>query len=309
MALRIGTFNAQFLPYLLSNGRRARSLAERILKTEYDVLLLTEVFTDQVRRLLLRCLSADYPYSVNYIGSKLILREDSGLMLLSKLPFEPLEETPSYRHRRIRVSDSARDSGRPVVWFTEYDRCCSSDCLSGKGAAYVRLKTDGRPLHVFFTHMQAKYDFHGPRKQRLTRSIRASQIGQLTALMRDALGPGKGAGENVVVLGDLNVDGIRPGAAPEDDAVGGEWREMMRTLATTTSRGLEDAWERYASTADPGFTYPAWAPEARRDYIFVSLDDQEYPLSVRRVALAHHPKGTEVLSDHLGIDMDLEAPV
>lgn len=83
----------------------------------------------------------------------------------------------------------------------------------------------------------------------------------------------------------------------------------MRTLVATTSRGLEDVWERYAPTADPGFTYPAWAPEARRDYIFVSLDDQEYPLSVRRVELTHHPEGAEVLSDHLGIDIDLEAPV
>ncbi|KPJ91166.1 MAG: hypothetical protein AMS18_09210 [Gemmatimonas sp. SG8_17] len=157
-ALRIGTFNARFLPHLVSNRRRARVLAERIAEYDYDIMVLTEVFSDRARRALLGRLSSRYRYIVQYVGSRRRLREDSGLMLLSKYPFEPLPRSTAYGRGRMRSSGCQGSGDRPAVWFVEYADCCCTDCFAGKGAAYVRLAVNCRPLHVFFTHMQAKYE-------------------------------------------------------------------------------------------------------------------------------------------------------
>jgi endonuclease/exonuclease/phosphatase family metal-dependent hydrolase len=321
-ALRIGTFNARFLPHLLSNRRRARLLAERIAEYDYDIMVLSEVFSERARRALLGKLSSRYRYIVQYIGSRRRLRDDSGLVLLSKYPFQTLPGSTAYGRGRLQISGCQGSDDGPAVWFVEYADCCCSDCLAGKGAAYVRLGVNDRRLHVFFTHMQARYDFHGPKKQQLTREIRAAQLHQLSTLVREALSREPSVTDDVLLLGDFNVDGVRTGevhTAAEDAGYrdGEEWFAMLDTLSEHLPNGLVDAWHEHVPLADPGFTYPATQPAARRDYILLSAADRERTLCVQHVAIAHNltaaaddgvlrtERGTSHLSDHLGINADL----
>jgi endonuclease/exonuclease/phosphatase family metal-dependent hydrolase len=310
MTLRVGTFNARFLPHLPSNARRAAVLADRIQDGAYDLIVLTEVFSGRARRVLAERLAPMYRWNVRYIGSRRIVREDSGLMLLSRLPFEPLPASPQFGHARIRASARGSSPDRSHVWFVEYGDCSSSDCLAGKGAGYVRVRYGGRPLNVFFTHMQAAYDHHSPQKQARTRQVRSSQLGQLADLVRRALGTSRAGTEHTLILGDLNVDGVRTpaaGAAPETK--GSEWTDMLSLLGAVFPRGLTDVWDRHAPFGDPGNTFPAWDPNARRDYVLSSTADPDLPLVVHHVALdrdlAKPYDGGAHASDHLGVRVDL----
>ncbi len=322
-ALRIGTFNARFLPHLPSNRRRARLLAERIAEYDYDIMALSEVFSATARSALLGRLSPQYRYTVQYIGSRRRLRVDSGLMLLSKYPFQKLPTLAAYGCAELRTSGNQGSDDGPVVWFVRYADCCCFDCFAGKGAAYVRLGVNNRRLHVFLTHMQAKYDFHGPEKQQRTREIRAMQLSQLSNLVRDALSGEAAINDDVVLLGDFNVDGGRTEGrhAAAEDVRGSrnseEWLAMLDTLSKHLPNGLVDAWHEHVPLVDPGFTYPATQPTARRDYILLSVADRERTLCVQHVTLAHNltvaaKDGTlrgesqrSHLSDHLGINADL----
>jgi endonuclease/exonuclease/phosphatase family metal-dependent hydrolase len=315
--LRVGTFNARFLPYLMGTRRRARRLAQSILEYDYDLIALSEVFAERARSVLLEHLAQAYPFNVQYVGSRRRLRIDSGLMLLSKLPFTPLPEPDSYRPNALRAIASGVTPDWSHVWFVEYDDCCCSDCLAGKGAGYLRVSLYGRPLHVFFTHMQAKYDWHSARKHERTRNIRFAQIGQLTTLIRAALGD-RLADENVLILGDLNVDGGRTATGDRDAETGehDEWAAMLDTLERVFPHGIDDVWDRYAPVAQRGDSYPAWRPHARRDYVLLSAPDPEQSIRVTDVSMAHNlarpsagrrhagsAKGH--LSDHLGINVEL----
>lgn len=315
--VRVGTFNGRFLPHLPSNRRRATVLARRIAQYDYDVIGLSEVFSGRARSALVEGLAERYPYNVQYIGSTKWFREDSGLMLFSKLPFDPLPAPHPFAHTKLRASSSGFTPDWPHVWFVEYAECCSSDCLAGKGAAYARTRLDGRPLHIFFTHMQAKYDFHDEEMQRRTRSIRAAQLSQMKRLIQHALSEGKAATENVLILGDFNVDGMRSGAAMsrEPESSQDEWSETLASLNDLFPRGVLDVWDCHAPLEDPGHTYSSRAPLARRDYVMLSSADSDQPLCVHHVSLAHNLAGEEgadpdepAMSDHFGINVDINRP-
>ncbi|MBE0595570.1 MAG: endonuclease/exonuclease/phosphatase family protein, partial [Gemmatimonadales bacterium] len=310
-----GTYNARFLPHLPSNARRAEVLADRIRDGGYDLILLTEVFSGRARRILVGKLARDYPWNVQYIGSKRMLREDSGLMLLSRLPFDALPTSSRFHHPRVRASASGTTPDWTHVWFVEYTDCSHSDCLAGKGAGYVRVRPGGTAIKVFFTHMQARYDHHSPRKQARTRDIRRAQLQQLADLVREALGADGDPGEPAIILGDFNVDGARSanGHSPPSGPDGDEWRSMLEHLNGLFRDGVIDVWDRYAPGADPGHTFSTRVPHARRDYVLMSATDPALPLSVHHAALAYNLASSNGqldhrMSDHLGINVDLNLP-
>jgi len=315
MSLRIGTLNARFLPLLPRNARRARVLADRILDSRYDLFVLTEAFSRRARRILVDRLADAYPWNVRSIGGSRGMRQNSGLMLLSRLPFEPLPESSRFRSAHVLASQKGTVPDWPHVWFTEYASCYWSDCLAAKGAGYVRLQIEREPLHVFFTHLQATYAYQGRRRRSLAREIRSLQLGQLADLVREALGGTDDAQRNVILLGDLNVDGVRSasdgGTTSRTD--GDEWRTMLEQLGALAPGGLADTWDRYAPASDPGFTHSTWRPLARRDYVLLSACDPALPLSVQQVTLAYDLASAEGragdhLSDHFGLKVDLNRP-
>ncbi len=312
MTLRIGTYNARFLPHLPSNARRARTLADRIRDGNYDLLVLTEVFSDRARRVLVEKLAHTYPWNVQYIGSNRLLRQDSGLMLLSRLPFQALPTSREHRHPRVRASATGTTPDWPHVWFVEYDDCCHTDCLAAKGTGYVRVTLEQRPVDVFFTHMQARYDYQGPRLQARTRDIRRSQLQQLAGMVGEALDANREPAAASIILGDLNVDGTRStvGGGAQERTDGDEWRRMLEQLDGLFSGGLADAWDRHVPGADPGYTFSTSDPHARRDYVLLSANDPALPLNVQHAALAYNLATSEGrfdhrMSDHLGINVDL----
>jgi len=315
MSLRIGTLNARFLPLLPSNARRARVLADRILDSRYDLFVLTEAFSRRARRILVDRLADAYPWNVRSIGGSRGMRQNSGLMLLSRLPFEPLPESSRFRSAHVLASQKGTVPDWPHVWFTEYASCSWSDCLAAKGAGYVRLQIEGEPLHVFFTHLQATYAYQGRRRRSLAREIRSLQLGQLADLVREALGGTDDARRNVILLGDLNVDGVRSASdgGTTSSTDGDEWRTMLERLGELVPGGLADTWDRYAPGSDPGFTHSTRRPLARRDYVLLGDCDPSLPLSVQQVTLAYNLAGTDGrtddhLSDHFGLTVDLNLP-
>lgn len=141
-SLRIGTYNAQFLVFPEESGgccadmsvqQRIRHLSNRILASNYDIIVLQEGFDDELQEELVRLMRDRYPFFVQYLdgdslhnefdeetldaflaGDALLARtttytasfppcgllgfdacSDSGLMLFSRFPFIALPEPKS----------------------------------------------------------------------------------------------------------------------------------------------------------------------------------------------------------------------
>lgn len=313
--IRVGTFNAKFLPLVSrSNTRRARVLAHRLRASQYDVIGLNEVFAERARAVLVEELAPSFPYIVAQIRSRQ-KRQDSGLMLFSKIPFQRLNIDSEDRDGIVVLHGGQLSTG--YVRFHEYSSCLGTDCLAGKGIGYVRIQLRNRPIHVLFTHLQATY-LHRPHEhQSRTMVTRADQIEEMTAFIQRVVGPGRAIAENALILGDLNVDGSGLSGRsawrryPGSDR---EWSRMLATLGKAFEGGLRDAWRVTARPSDPGLTYPADNPAARVDYILMSAADKALPMCPVRMQLdsglidpvgGPDPKAW-LLSDHLGVSLELQ---
>lgn len=316
LPLRIGTFNGQFLPYMVSCGARAQMLADGIMAGDYDIIGLNEVFSGRARRVLVERLAPDYPYIVECISSHNRLRLDSGLMLFSKLPLDDLTDLGEFSSVRIRTRSANHTLGSGCVRFDEFADHLGSDGLATKGAAYVRVTLDGRPLHVFLTHVQASYLNHSVKRYLRTVSVRESQIRQMAGFMHDVLGTRAGC-ENVAILGDFNVHFSATGAGyPHRGATlhGDEWEMMFGAFDQVFGGNLVDVWRRYAPPQDQGLTFPSDKPRTRPDYILLSVADPIQPLCVQQVSLAQSltvsgGRNPRELSDHMGVSVDLNLPM
>lgn len=165
-ALRIGTYNVQFLPGGFGNDgspcgfsgsddtTRPHKIAERIKKSGYDIIALNEVFDEDSRGTFLAELMGTYPHYVAYLTDSTVTTEDSGLMLFSRFPFEPLPDTTFQVH-----SGDCWASDCNKVAFYEYGRADGDDARSEKGVGFVRIRNPqtNRIYNVLFTHMQASY--------------------------------------------------------------------------------------------------------------------------------------------------------
>ena len=101
--IKIATFNVQQLPDItdndykyyddngnpLSDEARARLIADRIRKSDVEIIALNEVFDENSREIFINALKSDFPWYVAYIGNDTDI-EDSGLMLFSRYHFEPM---------------------------------------------------------------------------------------------------------------------------------------------------------------------------------------------------------------------------
>jgi len=209
-------------------------------------------------------------------------------MLFSRLPFEAIPDSvpgaPESLEARV---EGRRGSGAPVR-FLEYGACARVDCRVAKGAGYVRLRVAGRPLHLFFTHMQAPYGSDPPDGERETAEVRSRQRRELAAFVRAVVGPSRIARENVILIGDFNVDGsadLTGGVSRRAEAVGDERSRMMEELGAVFPRGLVDLWRAWRPD-DPGLTFPVRDLATRFDYVLASLPDPVADLCVTRIRRA-----------------------
>lgn len=341
-SLRIGTFNTAFiLPSSAIEDRlRANRIADRILAGSYDVIALNEVFSGAARKVFVTRLSSTYLHFVSKLDSLSPLIQDSGLMLFSAFPFEPL---PRDKHKVASFNVTARN-GSIREWkdvaFIQYGTSTHWDWFAAKGAAFVRIKNPHthRIYNVVFTHMQASYpqDISIPSWMRptLTRAIRGLQLKDIQTLIEDSLLPHQLAREAIFVIGDLNIDGDMA-----DDDLGPteccgpnlfEWTEQFNTAPHFFTSVLQDTWAFEQSPFDRGLTNehhwrdvaPIEDEGARLDYIVRNkpADGGAQSLCVQHLTLAKDLRdrlpfgegevGTDAvggfpLSDHIGIKADV----
>ena len=186
-SLRIGTLNASLKapashfnfpwehPKYDSAAIRdgARDIADRIIQSGYDVIVLNEVWWGEAEEILRDELRSVYPFFVQEISND-GLEEGSGLNVFSKFPFQPvsagLTEFRSHDFL-IELNEEAHEcpdeSGACSDFFAflEFSENSGSEVWADKGVGYVRVRNPGtnRIHNVFFTHMQATYaDEHDP---------------------------------------------------------------------------------------------------------------------------------------------------
>jgi endonuclease/exonuclease/phosphatase family metal-dependent hydrolase len=221
-SVRMVTFNTRLLPEFLDdfccvedNEWRAERYAEAIKKAGYDIVVLNEAFDEDARDALVEQLKYEFPSyveKIDYAGDfPFPDLEDSGLMMFSRFPFEPLpsdayigSQNPLFG--KVTASNLGNDWGDQVATVVyEESECCSYDCRSAKGAALVRVRNTatGRPLNIAFTHTQASY---GDGDCQCEVDARESQLKKIKDMILGSLGNDFDT-QDTFLFGDLNIDG------------------------------------------------------------------------------------------------------
>jgi endonuclease/exonuclease/phosphatase family metal-dependent hydrolase len=175
-AVNILFWNVYMRPHtLFKNGQYIRASAPfipAVIGSSYDVLIFAELFDDNVRKRFLENLkAAGYPYSTPVLGGTMKYRTNGGIVIASKYP--------------IALSDEMI-----------FGYCLGSDCLAAKGVLYALIHKDGRPIHIFASHMQAH-----PGSENLV--VRAKQSDAIKKFIEDKKIPND---QLVVIAGDFNTD-------------------------------------------------------------------------------------------------------
>lgn len=126
------------------------------------------------------------------------------------------------------------------------------------GFPEIALPFPGGIVHIFNTHLDYRPD----------PAVRQTQVKEMIGIMEQAEGP-------VVLAGDLNA---RPDA-----------QELSPLFEI-----LRDAWDARAEADDPGYTFPAEAPDRRIDYVLHSPGIEVIGISVP----------DKQTSDHLPVVVD-----
>lgn len=164
-----------YLRSIMINGQSIRTgFLKNELNRPWDVIVLSEAFDDDLRKDLLSTLSPAFPYHSAVVGSEnlLTMREDGGVIVLSRWPIEQ-EEQRSYG-----------------------DRCNGTDCRADKGVVYTRINKQGRKYHLFATHTNADNSSGDIAARRSQLQFVKSFIDSLKIDVK----------EPVFIAGDLNVD-------------------------------------------------------------------------------------------------------
>jgi endonuclease/exonuclease/phosphatase family metal-dependent hydrolase len=349
-SLRVVTYNTQMTsPGFFPDGccehipGRPAKLAERIVAGDYDVIVLQEVFDEDDRAALITALAPLYPHFVARLDDDAVGVEDSGLMLFSRFPFLPLP-SPAYRAelddalawssaRGFSPATYAMCTGATAgflgslcesagrfrdVAYHEFDAHTGEDGWAAKGAGLVRINhPGGRVYAVVFTHLQAAGAFW----------YREAQLAETARMVTTTLGA-QLASDEVLMMGDLNIDGRAsgPAAACEGDATGVastrcSWERTLGPAGIPFFHDtLRDAWE-YETAADdvpvdrrdPGLTggvNHSPSSHQRLDYLLRNRPTAS-PINARlcvqhmRVAYDLRWDGELDLSDHYGVAADL----
>lgn len=333
-SLRIGTFNVQFLPGSSDDETRSAKIADRILASSYDIIALNEVFDEDAREVFVAKLKGTFPHFVEYLGDDAVGSEDSGLMLFSRYPFEPLVKQTHLAEPDDVDAQSGGADWKQVA-FIEYDADVFPDNWAAKGVGLVRIRNPftQRIYNVAFTHMQASYpeDEEDLEDWKEPIDARTAQLADIQRILEESLDTGQLTREEIFILGDLNIDGDL-----RDPDLGGnaccepnlyEWAKSFDKPGNFFTGVVKDAWAYEQSPDDPGLTNmyhwgPPFAPEtgARLDYLLRNRarGTSDSSLCVQHLTLAHNMRegapfiesglgmaGITELSDHIGINADI----
>lgn len=239
-ALKLMTWNVQMLPDPFAESdldikERARRMSRAILdlpaREQPDVVAFNEVFNEDGRRWLLHYLKNTYPHIIDKLEHPgLDFEQDSGLMLFSKLPFQPLPTGGSH-------------------FFETFKKGAGTDALAAKGVGVVRVAGPFDPTTIAFTHLQASYDAANTEHM----DIREDQFRFIREILLKVADNDLQHYANGVITGDLNVKG-------DPDDTSGELNQVFSGVPDTFGGDFDDGW-RAAMHApndltdyDPGYT-------------------------------------------------------
>ena len=184
-SLRLLTWNIRFLTdgkdvndaTWSTDEARAAFVAQVLLDEapdhQADLIVLNEAQNIEPQDELSSALCGTYPNFVRFLdGGDPTVEQDSGLMLFSKHPFQPLQltDTDNYAPSLLAFTgcvDDDADDDHPQFWSEvgfkvfPYSDCSSWDCWADKGVGAVRvaLGTTAEPINVAFTHLQASDEY------------------------------------------------------------------------------------------------------------------------------------------------------
>jgi endonuclease/exonuclease/phosphatase family metal-dependent hydrolase len=141
--VKILAWNVFMLPAWLFQAKqmeRAGLIAKTILQENPDIIILQEVFIEDARTKIGKLLEKEYPYQNGEPEGGAFFRFNSGVFVLSKIPFHH-------------------------ITFTRFKDCSGFDCLSGKGAYLLEFERGGSPFQVVGTHTQSGGVHETARKQ------------------------------------------------------------------------------------------------------------------------------------------------
>ena len=142
----------------------ANTMAARINASDYDVLVLNEAFQEDFRERLVERVQAKYPYILARLeepGDVDVVEEDSGLMLLSRWPFDQrvAGEKDCFHDSGEGITSSAKMGEHSAAHFETFDDADMSlgwDAEADKGLGHARVVSPyGLKYDVFFTHAQS----------------------------------------------------------------------------------------------------------------------------------------------------------
>jgi sphingomyelin phosphodiesterase len=132
--LKILTWNIYMLPHcnlINHNHQRAKSIAETLNSSNYDIIIFQEAFDKGSRRILRQLLGNSYPFIYGPANESLFsLRTSSGIWVLSKIPLQKLKEI-------------------------EYKNRFGIDAMARKGAVMFEGNWNGQLFQIVGTHLQA----------------------------------------------------------------------------------------------------------------------------------------------------------
>ena len=138
--IKIATWNVQLLPELYSpvskllrkkQKIRSPKIIQYLNASKFDVVVLQEVFDKKRAKEFVSNLSITYPYILKPIKNGRSIKLSSGLMILSKYPFELV------KHEIFNVSKK-------------------SDRWAQKGCSLIKIKINQKPILIAGLHLDSK---------------------------------------------------------------------------------------------------------------------------------------------------------
>ena len=173
--LKVLSYNTYMRPRgYFRNGQSQRLIRMTPYLKGYDVLVLSELFDDRLRRKLINLVKGEYPYHSRVVGRDKFAQQDGGVVILSKWPILK-EDQKLFGHR------------------------CSGgigDCLSDKGIKYVKVLKGSKEYHVLGSHMQSGDSLKDIK-------ARKSQLKLIKRFIRKLNIP---SNRPLLLAGDLNID-------------------------------------------------------------------------------------------------------
>jgi len=170
--LKILSWNIYMLPYISlfnNNGERAKVIADKLLYSDYQIIVFQEAFSSKCRNILAKGLIKEYPFQYGPANrNNLPFKTNSGLWVVSKIPLKELGEF-------------------------QFTRCVGFDAVARKGAVLFEGNFQGANFQLLTTHLQADY----------SHDVRSKQCAEIKEHL---LNPYFRKDTPQLICGDFNID-------------------------------------------------------------------------------------------------------